>query len=243
MKNLVVDIGNSRTKIAVMYGDDILRESYSLEDVEGMVREYCVERAIVCSTRGDAEEVAERLRDVVERVVVFGAHTPLPIGNRYSTPDTLGRDRLAAAVGSLALYEGDYHLIVDMGTAITIDLVSRVSGFEGGVIAAGVSMRFRALHEFTAALPLCEATVCEATDDEVAVARSTREAIEQGVMEGVKFEIEGQIEKMRRQYGEIVVIFIGGDAKKFVNRIKNTIFAERELVFVGLNRILEYNAE
>lgn len=247
MKNLIVDIGNTRVKIAVMQRDSVVCDSVfglfgaeALAYVEQQVAGFGVVRAIVSSTRGDGESVVALLRTVIAEVYLFDTTMRVPIRNNYLTPKTLGRDRLAAAVGAMALYgeDADAQVVIDMGSAITIDLITKVGGFEGGVISPGVAMRFRALHEFTASLPLCEAT-----DEKLVVARTTREAIEQGVMEGVSFEIEGHIGAVREQFDKIIVIFTGGDAKKFANRIKNAIFAQRELVLVGLNRILEYNAE
>ena len=128
-------------------------------------------------------------------------------------------------------------LIVDFGTAITIDQVSADGVFRGGNISPGVQMRFRALHDYTAALPLCES--CE---DQTLLGRSTVEAIRQGVMNGIAFEIEGYIARLFPEIDALSIIFTGGDAKFFVKRIKNTIFAHCDLVFLGLNRILEYNA-
>ena len=68
------------------------------------------------------------------------------------------------------------------------------------------------------------------------------EAIRQGVMNGIAFEIEGYIARLFPEIDALSIIFTGGDAKFFVKRIKNTIFAHCDLVFLGLNRILEYNA-
>ena len=135
------------------------------------------------------------------------------------------------------LYPGRNVLIVDFGTAVTIDLVTADNTFRGGCISPGVTMRFRALHDYTAKLPLCAATGGEGLSG-----LTTEEAIELGVMNGIAFEIEGYVTRMREKIDGLRVIFTGGDAKFFVKRIKNTIFANCNLVFCGLNRILEYNA-
>ena len=120
---------------------------------------------------------------------------------------------------------------------MTLDVVSAEGVFLGGCISLGVAMRFRALHDYTAALPLCGAA--EATG---LVGRTTGEAIRFGVMNSLRFEIEGYIARIEAQFEDLCVIFTGGDAKFFAKRIKNTIFANCNLVFCGLNRILEYNA-
>lgn len=241
--NLIIDIGNSRVKVAIMDKMRVVHSlnlnNFDLSEVERLNFEFAPQKAIICSTRGEVSKLRDEVEKVVGHCIVFDTNCRLPIRNSYATPETLGRDRLAAAVGASILSTADNQLIVDMGTAITIDLVTRDGGFEGGVISPGVMMRFRALNEFTAALPLCAPTT-QILD----VARSTNEAIEQGVMGGISHEIWGNIEEKRKKYDEIEIIFAGGDLKYFENRIKNTIFAfaSSELVFVGLNRILEYNA-
>ncbi|MFR9593093.1 MAG: type III pantothenate kinase [Rikenellaceae bacterium] len=240
--NLILDIGNSRVKVAVVAGDRVLdyaaKDDYDVEVVKNFVEKYDISRSIVSSTRGQQTEVVESVRKEVGHCLFFGADVAVPLRVSYATPRTLGRDRLAAAVGAREVFgEGDM-LIVDFGTAITIDLVTREGGFEGGVISPGLALRFRALHEFTAALPMCSAS-----DEQLEVARTTKDAIVQGVMNGVSYEIEGYISRFLQKYDKLSVIFVGGDAKFFEKRIKNTIFANRELLFRGLSRILDYNAE
>ncbi len=205
-------------------------------DIEQLAERFELRHSILCSTRGDDAAVADELRQSVGHCLLFDHTTPIPIVNSYATPETLGRDRLAAAVGARELSSLDNQLVIDMGTAITIDLITADGGFEGGTISPGVTMRLRSLHDYTAALPLCEPT-----RQIIDVSRTTREAIEQGVMRGVEYEVRGHIAKMVDKFGEIDVIFAGGDAKYFDIQIKNTIFAPSELIFVGLNRILEYN--
>ncbi|MBQ8366968.1 MAG: type III pantothenate kinase [Alistipes sp.] len=240
--NLIVDVGNSRVKAVVVRGMEVVAEhvaeEYSQEWFEGVVAGCAVECAIVASTRGDGEAIAAVLREMIPCVVVFTpSTTPIPLANSYHSKDTLGADRLAAAVGAAALYPESDIMIVDFGTAITIDYV--VDGaFLGGNISPGVTTRFRALSEFTACLPLCSAT-----EERLEYGRTTREAIEQGVMRGVEHEIRGYVEAFLQENAKKIVIFTGGDAKYFVKRIKNAIFADCEPVVYGLSRILEYNAK
>lgn len=239
--NLIVDIGNSLVKLAVFEKGGLVAQRSarypSASDFEALLQGRRAGRAIVESTRGDADEIVELVRGYADRVLEFTPQTPVPIGNAYRTPETLGRDRLAAAVGATVLYPGRNVLIVDFGTAVTIDLVTADGTFRGGCISPGMRMRFRALHDYTARLPLCSAT-----EREELLGGSTDEAIRQGVMNSIAFEIEGYMTRMREKIDDLCVIFTGGDAKYFAKRIKNTIFANRNLVFCGLDRILEYNA-
>ena len=238
--NLVVDIGNSFIKVAAVEQGNVLdmQRFTSLEEVEeaGFVAAYApISRAIVASTAVDTSAVAEWLRGLGIYTLEMTQSTPVPIGNEYLTPQTLGVDRLAAAVGAVELV-GEDCLIVDFGSAITIDLVEG-GVFRGGNISPGVRMRFQALNQFTRRLP-----ECEPTDEILAVGTSTRKAIEQGVMQGIVNEIEGYISYFYAKNVKLSLIFTGGDAKYFVKRIKNAIFAKYDLVICGLNRILEYNA-
>ena len=241
--NLIIDIGNSRAKAVVMDGDALVKEyvaeAFNASLFEEIMEAYpTIERAIIASTRGDelsAKEVAETR---LSRVVIFKpATTPIPLENHYYTPETLGADRLAAAIGAQALHPNADIMIVDFGTAITIDFVEG-GAFKGGNISPGVTTRFRALADYTACLPRCYAT-----EEVLDYGRTTKEAIEQGVMRGIEQEIRGYIEPFMQKNGEKCIIFTGGDAKYFVKRIKNTIFADCEPVIFGLNRILNYNAE
>ncbi len=240
--NLIVDIGNTRAKFAVIESGGIVEsgavKSFEEVDLAALSAKYPLARAILCSTRGRQEVAIERLKEVISYVLEFDHTTPIPIRNSYTTPATLGRDRLAAAVGAREMYGDGDMLIVDFGTAITIDYISQEGGFEGGVISTGVGMRFRALHEFTASLPLCRPTY-----EMKSIARTTTEAIEQGVMRGICMEVEGHISYFCKKCDKLSIIFLGGDAKFFEKRIKNAIFANQELLFVGLNRILNYNAK
>ena len=223
--NLVVDIGNTLVKLAVFDRGEIVFqrcvERLHPSMLEELFAVWPVRRAVVASTRGEVGEVADLLRPRVEYLLEFSSQTPVPIGNAYLTPETLGRNVL----------------IVDFGTAVTIDLVTADATFRGGCISPGMKTRFRALHDYTAKLPLCAAT-----ESEELAGLTTRQAIELGVMNGIAFEIEGYAARMRSQIDDLCVIFTGGDANFFVKRIKNTIFANCNLVFCGLNRILEYNA-
>ena len=241
MMKLIIDIGNTRIKVAVVHNYDILHskvyDSITEDDVRDIVARYPATAAIVSSTRGNSDTVCYMLRPHVAHVVNFSpATTPIPLGNDYHTPQTLGADRLAAAVGCAALYPEHDIMIVDFGTAITIDYV--IDGrYRGGNISPGVTTRFRALADYTAKLPLCTAT-----EVVLPYGRTTVEAIEQGVMRGVENEIRGYVEAFYVEKQKKCVIFTGGDAKYFVKRIKNTIFADCEPVILGLTTILEYNA-
>ncbi len=239
MANLVVDEGNTLCKIAVVDKSEVLCElsapQFDMTEVSNLIEKFDVEGAIVASTRDGAESICDQLRERIAKVLHFTSLVEVPIEVKYETRQTLGVDRIAAAVGVVCGMGIKDALLVDLGSAITFDVIES-GAFCGGNISLGVAMRFRALHEFTASLPLCEAT-----EPSGEFGKSTSGAIEQGVMQGILHEIEGYAEQILKKNDKNPIIFCGGDAKYFVNRIKNTIFAGRKLMFTGLNLILEHN--
>ena len=239
MANLIVDEGNTLCKIAVLDKSEVLCEAsapeFDMAQVAELIEHYAIDKAVVASTRGGAEQICEKLRSKIVRVLHFNSMTEVPIEVEYASRQTLGADRIAVAVGVVCEMGIENALIVDMGSAITYDVIEN-GAFKGGNISLGVAMRFRALHEFTASLPLCKAV-----EPNGAFGSTTQEAIEQGVMQGILHEIEGYVERVSAKNEKKSIIFCGGDAESFVNRIKNAIFAPRKLMFTGLNRILEYN--
>ena len=239
MANLIVDEGNTLCKIAVLDKSEVLYEvavpEFDVAQATEYIERYNVDKAVVASTRGGAEQICEALRSKVAKVLHFTSQTEVPIAIEYASRQTLGTDRIAVAVGVVCEMEIRDALIVDMGSAITYDIVED-GVFKGGNISLGVAMRFKALNEFTASLPLCKAT-----EPNNKFGQSTKEAIEQGVMQGILHEIEGYVERISAENNKKSIIFCGGDAESFVNRIKSAIFAPRKLMFTGLNTILEYN--
>ena len=143
-----MDIGNSLVKLAAFDGGRLIAQTSTRYSSRRFSRRSCrdtgPERAIVESTRGDADEILSQVHEHADYVLEFTPQTPVPIANAYRTPETLGRDRLAAAVGATVLYPGRNVLIVDFGTAVTIDLVTADATFRGGCISPGMRTRFRA---------------------------------------------------------------------------------------------------
>ena len=241
--NLTIDIGNTLIKMAVFDGGEIveklLAEECDTKLLDGLLARWpAIDRAIIASTGGRTAPLARMLRVRAVKCLEFTPATPVPIRNGYDTPETLGADRLAAAVGAALVAEGRDALVVDFGTAITIDVVSG-GEFLGGNITPGAAIRFKALHHFTKKLPLCSLN-----DNPTELFGNTSvSAIECGVVNGIVYEIEGYIRDLQRKYSDLRIIFTGGDSNFFAKRLKNTIFATYDLVAYGLNRILEYNAE
>ena len=196
-------------------------------------RQYDIDGVIVSSVIADSLELQDELQKLQCPVVRFNSSTPLPLEINYRTPGTLGSDRLAAAVGAWNDAPGRNLLVIDAGTAITIDFVGKDGKYNGGNIAPGIKMRLRALHEYTSRLPMVDKE-----GDTPTIGHDTETAIRSGVINGVCHEIEGYIDEFKQKYCDLLVFLTGGDEKPLKNRIKNCIFADKYLVAKGLNRIL-----
>lgn len=242
--NLVIDIGNTFAKYAVVEdGQTLLLQSAPTLDratIDTLSERYpALDRAILSTTRRTDPELESWIEHRVGHLLRFTSETPVPLRNRYSTPSTLGADRLAAAVGAWEMVPGRELLIIDFGSAITIDRVSAAGEYLGGNISPGLGMRFEALHRLTDRLPLCDAAGDEPF---VPTGTDTRQAIRSGVALGILHEIEGYIRLFSEKNNPPTLFFAGRDAKFFAERVKKTIFVIHDLVIRGLNRILEYNA-
>lgn len=236
--HLAVDLGNTTAKIG-LFDDNQLLTTYapvSLDDVIRLVQETPVSHAVVCSVNQDATGWQQALQPFITSVWVLNHQLPVPLRLRYQTPQTLGADRVAAVCGAKVLYPAKTCLVMDVGTCLTYDLVDIDNLHWGGSISPGLRMRFRAIHAFTARLPLLEP---EPAPELIGV--TTKDAILSGVINGMTAEMEGIIRKYGENFPEMRVLFCGGDAKFFENSVKEPIFVIPELVLIGLNRIIQHN--
>ncbi|QRR01571.1 type III pantothenate kinase [Dyadobacter sandarakinus] len=235
--NVVIDSGNTFSKVGWFENEKLLRYTTRLEFAEMIaeVRSQRPEHVLFSSVSTTVEEFVHAL-DLPSNILSLTPDTPLPVTKNYDTPHTLGADRIAAATGANYLYPQENVLVIDMGTCITYDLVDQMAVFQGGLISPGVKMRFKAMHTFTKRLPLVEEEKNPAF-----IGKSTRSAISSGVMNGVQAEMEGIIARYRHSYPDLRVVLCGGDAPFFESSLKPPIFAVPELVLIGLNRILTYN--
>ena len=245
MRTLALDIGNTAVKAGCFEGP-LLREmaaGLTAAGVRELVRRWQPEHVVVASVAGAAVLVVEDLRDLVpgERLTFDPATTPIPLRNSYTTPQTLGADRLAAAVGAATLRPGRATLIIDAGTALKFDLVTADETYHGGSIAPGLAMRLRALHTFTGRLPLLALPPADATIP--LVGDSTTGSLLSGVVNGAVAEITGLVAQYQRSYPGLGVLLSGGDAAFLAARLPARIFVVPELVLLGLNRILAYHVD
>lgn len=239
--NLIIDIGNTLTKVGVFDEHKLVRKltwkEWDLKLLQSILAKKKIDRVAV-STVGDLDQKVAAYLQEHFFFIQLNAETPLPIKNLYKTPKTLGKDRLAAVVGAFELYPKENSLVIDAGTCITYDLISAEGKYFGGNISPGIDLRFRAMNAFTAKLPLIERGTIRKL-----IGTNTKTALQTGSQLGAIYEMQGFIQSYEEQFGRINVILTGGSAKYFAKKVKTQIFVNHNLVLFGLNKILNYNVQ
>lgn len=237
--NLIVDQGNSSVKVGVFDNDKLVEnlrfETFGTAEAETLLSKFSVKKAIVSSVVNTDVRLCSLLRERVDKFVFLDENTAVPIDNLYETPKTLGRDRLAVCVGANYLMPDSNLLVVDIGTAMTFDVVNSKNQYVGGNISLGLDMRLKALNHFTKKLPLVEVK-----DNVKLVGTNTEDAIFSGVVNGMIGEIDGFIREIMLIFPNISVFLTGGASFFFERKLKSSIFANQNLLLIGLNRILNY---
>ncbi len=237
--NLVVDAGNTFSKIGWFEGHELRRFEARLTfpELRDVLQRTPVEHIIFSSVSHEVEKIRHAFQPGVP-ILALSSQTPVPIVKEYDTPDTLGTDRLAAAVGAMEIFAKEDCLVIDMGTCITYDLVDRAGRFRGGAISPGLRMRFGAMHSFTQRLPLIEPE-----SEAPLLGKSTRQSMLSGVMNGMAAELNGLVAAHRALSPECRVVLCGGDAPYFESKFQLPVSSVPELVLIGLNCILNYNVD
>ncbi len=239
--NLIIDVGNTATKLAVFRREQLLFDEaidhlLLIEKIKKVFGLYPnIKQAMVSSV---AEFGAQELAalSIFCKVHVFDHTTKVPFKNSYATPQTLGVDRIALATAAFYQNPTGNTLAIDAGTCITYDMVNDYGEYLGGAISPGVKMRYKAMHEQTSKLPYLEKEMPFGL-----IGNSTETSMHSGVVNGVCAEIDGLIDQYKRRFADLTVILTGGDAQFLSKRLKNTIFADSKFLLRGLNYLLEYN--
>jgi len=239
--NLVIDIGNSFTKFAFFEQDSIV-EKYQFENnPEHLIKELNsfkqIDKAIVSSVNNSLSEILEiPIKNLTKNILFFNYKTKIPIENKYTAKKTLGLDRLAAIIGANYLFINSNILVFDAGTALTIDFINKNNQYLGGNISPGLEMRFNSLHNYTSKLPLVKKS-----ENFQELGKTTEEAIISGIQKGMIYEIDSYINDFKKNYDDLKIVFTGGDSFFFEKKLKNTIFANPNLVLIGLHKVLKFN--
>ena len=237
---LCVDIGNTRVKSGVFENSELLllerKQEFELAFHQNLLDKFAIDNIIISSTRAEDPELVALLKTRPGSILLDHA-TPLPITLQYKTPHTLGKDRLAAAVACFALFPGEDCIFIDAGTCITTNVISGQGVFLGGNIPPGVQMRLKAMHMLTGKLPLAEIQY----NDEV-LGQDTMMALQNGAVRGAIYEVSSFLNKCGEMFPSARIVLTGGDAILFAKHLKIKIFANPNLVLLGLNEILRFNA-
>lgn len=238
--NLIIDIGNSSVKAAMAEDGIFFRQARLKSSSPGIVSNYIGKRrldaAIVSSVGTDPAPLISWLGSRCERVHLLKPDSKYPFSVEYSTPETLGTDRLAAAAGACYIYPGADLLVIDAGSAMTVDQVTG-GVYRGGSISPGLSMRFRALNEFTGRLPLVQKR-----KKFTFPGQSTVDAIAGGVIMGMVYEINEYIRTFGEKHRNPVAVITGGDGEILSGLTSGKVWYHPDLVTSGLYYLLEENA-
>ncbi len=226
--------------MAVFNAASVRIESFENEkELLVYLKSFSVANSIISSVRG--EEFTKNVKNALKDSLVLTHETPLPIGSNYQTPNTLGKDRIANAVGAYHIKPNQNNLIIDVGTCLKFDLIDASNQYQGGSISPGLMMRYKSLHTFTDKLPFIDEVK---TDAQIGV--DTTSSIQVGVYQGMLAEMRNRIQQYEEDYEELNLFLTGGDLVYFQHvelSQKNSIFADNLLTLKGLNTILDYNAK
>ncbi len=232
---LLLDIGNSRIKGALVSSSG----QFSFFEGEEKTLEILTNQSIIIAIYFATGQnlLVEQALNKSGRLIKFDHTCPIPIKNGYRTPETLGPDRLASVCAAHAFHPSNPSLVIDLGTAITYDVIDSEGTYKGGAISPGLIMRTRALSDYTSRLPLIKIE-----QNPTYTGTDTYSSIASGVYFGVVAEINDRIAAYEKVYPRLKVILCGGNSDQFESKLKGTIFVRPNLVLEGLYEVLKYNA-
>mgnify|MGYP000320076597 CR=1 FL=1 len=240
---LAIDVGNTQIKTAVFEQDTLVQKeisSYSdwKNGVENSLKNFPKIENIVVASVGKLQK--EDFLSFSESVKLhfISKDSKFPFKNLYGTPNTLGIDRMILASGAVLQFPNKNRLIIDAGTCITYDFVDANNNYLGGAISPGIRLRYEALHNYTAKLPLLTIELPKKI-----IGNSTNQSIHSGVINGVIMEIDGFINANLGENDNFIIILTGGDAEFLAERLKNTIFANPNFLLESLNQTFQYNQQ
>ncbi len=237
MMLLAIDIGNTSVAFGIFQGKR-LRSSWkiSTQDVlSGKTIKFPqdIETAIISSVVPKATPIFKKAiaKKYKIRPLVLGENIEAPIKNLYSKPKQVGQDRLVDAVAVKVLY-GYPVIVIDFGTAITFDVISKKGEYLGGLIFPGIETSLNALSQKAALLPKIEVEPPSGL-----IGRDTVDSMRSGVFYGIGALCDGVIAKLKAKYGPMKVIATGGHAALMAKFTKTIRKVDPNLTLEGLRLI------
>ena len=240
---LAIDVGNTRIKASVFEDNNVLEgfvfDKNELEkNIEKILKKFPNCSDLIVASVGNIEKQSFLAFEKVLNIHFFTHEDLFPFTNKYATPKTLGIDRMILASGATLQFPKQNRLVIDAGTCITYDFIDENDNYLGGAISPGLRLRYEALHNFTARLPLLTLEAPESY-----IGDSTAQAIHSGVVNGFVYEIDGFIDEYRAKFSNFIIILTGGDAEFLAKRLKNTIFANSNFLLESLNQTFQYKID
>ena len=220
----------------VFHGSSAYQQN-NLEQAFSELKAFHIRAGIVCSVNNESPLLSKSLKKISQHIVNFSSGLKLPLKNKYESPETLGNDRLAMAVGATLMFPEQNVLIVDAGTCLTFDIVNHKNEYLGGSIHPGLSMRFKSLNDYTARLPL----VSFSPDYNKLTGNNTQNSILSGVQYAYLQEVKQFIQLYKKSFPQLIIIITGGDGKYLAENLKMPIIADDFFLLKSLNKILLLN--
>lgn len=238
--NLVVDIGNTLIKYYIFSKKNVIlsKKSNDLDNLIFGIKDYIklIEAIVISDVRGiDLSTITNNFDNKLIYKLKLDFKFPFKI--LYKSFDSIGEDRLGLMGSAYFNFPKKDVLVIDIGSCITYDLLTKDGVYVGGSISPGFSLRYKSLSEFTGKLPLIDFNLKTKNQ----IGNDTSSSIIIGVSFGIYYEIKGNINVFLKKYPDLTVILTGGDINLLPKSIKNTIFANQEFLAQGLNYLLDYN--
>ncbi|MDB5197906.1 MAG: type pantothenate kinase [Flaviaesturariibacter sp.] len=236
---LCLDFGNTRLKAALFNNETLIQIIFLRTDALTHLAEILDHHQPQFSILSSVIDHDAAIEDLLASRTGFHKLTAssklgfiIPVGK----PETMGADRIAVAAAAVNLFPGKNNLAITLGTCITFNFINQAGEFLGGSISPGMEMRFRAMHDYTAKLPLVKGHW-----NVPLVGYDTATNLQSGVVLGMAKEIDGILEAYHSRYGNFNALLTGGDMPNLLPHLKKEIFADPELIFKGLNAISNIN--
>lgn len=239
-KILYLDVGNTAVKGAFRKGlkwepvhsKNINKASDMVFWLKAHANEF--DKIVICSVRDDVKEAILGATEEVNFTVLSNKDIPRDLLD-YETPDTLGIDRFLACYGAKVQTEKAV-VVIDAGTALTIDFMDRDQVFHGGIIIPGIKAFGDLLPQKAPALPNVELKIPKKWPG-----KSTKESLQWGQTGFYRFAIQGVLEKFKKEFGSFEVFLTGGDAYIIEKLLQDESKVRSYLVFEGMERLLKKN--
>ena len=233
------DFGNTRLKAGIFSGriflEEVVLAGPGPEHLHPLLEKVRPDKTILSSVINHPPEINDLLASY-GRFHLLNHASQLPITTPVGKPETIGADRLAICAAAVDLFPHQHCLAIGLGTCITYNFINAAHQFLGGSISPGMNMRFRAMHEQTALLPMAAPV-----NRFPLVGYDTLTNLQSGVIQGMAAEIDGIIHAYRGKYNELQVLITGGDLFFFDSLLLHPMHRDPYLLFRGLQAICETN--